>query len=66
MENFGFIDIKNQPPPINKPIILRLFDQWRGEGEEVEEIVGTYDGTTFKTMDGKDIWRKLITGWRSV
>ena len=59
-----FFFIKDQMPPINKPIVLRLFDEWGGLNNEVEIIDATYDGKDFFTLLGRKIREAFVTGWR--
>jgi len=64
-ETDAFFLIKDQMPPINKRIVLRLVDEWRGLNNKVEIIDATYDGKHFFTLLGrKKIRKNFITGWR--
>ena len=62
--NDGFTPIQQPPPISNKPILVKLFDKWRGKGRETEIVTVTYDGTIYKTFGDKQIPKRFITGWR--
>jgi len=53
-------------PPLNKPILLRLFDKWLGKGNEIETVTAIYNGRIYKTTGGKQIHQGFITGWKDI
>ena len=56
----------NNPPPLNKQVLLQLFDKWRGNGRETEFITATYNGNSYTTSDGKQIHQRFIIGWKNI
>ena len=63
-ETCMFTFIEDRMPPINKPIVLRLFDLWRGPGNEVEFVDAEFNGRNFVTSPEREkILEGLVTGW---
>jgi len=64
--NDGFSPIQQPPPISSKPILLKLFDKWRGKGRETEIVTAIYDGTIYKTFGDKQIRKMFIVGWKPI
>ena len=64
--NDDFTSIQQPPPISNKPILIKLFDKWRGKGHETEIVTAIYDGTIYKTFGGKQIRKMFIVGWKPI
>lgn len=57
------IEQYREQPPINKQIIVRIFDIWN-TGNETEIVEANFDGVNFfaKTT-GRIINKRMVTGW---